>query len=64
MQPGGERAGQSIVFLPVVDGAVCHDYFFAPNEIYLNFDCVTPTDEEIGLDSFRKIHDDNIYCEI
>ena len=38
--------------------------FFTPDEIYLNFDCVKPTDEEIGLDFIRKIHDDNIYCEI
>ena len=64
MQPGGERAGKSMVFLSVVDGAVCHDYFFAPDEIYLNLDCVMPTDEEIGLAFIRKIHDDNICCEI
>ena len=38
--------------------------FFTPDEIYLNFDCVKPTDEEIGLDFIREIHDDNIYCEI
>lgn len=38
--------------------------FFTPDEIYLNLDCVMPTDEEIGLPFIRKIHDDNIYCEI
>ena len=38
--------------------------FFTPDEIYLNLDCVMPTDEEVGLSFIRKIHGDNIYCEI
>lgn len=35
--------------------------FFTPDEIYLNFDCVKPTDEEIGLDFIRKIDVQEFY---